>query len=274
LTSRASACTFRGGELSEWPKEPDSKSGVPVRVPWVRIPRSPPRKPAQVCEGQLERQAGDSDARAVGDPLLQVVFIFSTVSPMVSRATFGACLLLPALAAGATGCDSSAAADSDAGCVEFNPPSGPPAPAFDNFCNWHSAPATNSEDASDGVHAPPDGGPRGLTVFWNNSPPDGSKSFPIGTIIIKESQDSNPTDRVAFAMTNRGCGYNADGAQNWEFWSLADNGNCTMTTLWRGPIAPMAETYAGKPAGDCNGCHGMVVDNDYVWDTALQLSNF
>ena len=41
LTSRGSPATFRGGELSEWPKEPDSKSGVPVRVPWVRIPRSP-----------------------------------------------------------------------------------------------------------------------------------------------------------------------------------------------------------------------------------------
>src|SRR5215472_3095322 len=41
LTTRCRACTVRGGELSEWPKEPDSKSGVPVRVPWVRIPRSP-----------------------------------------------------------------------------------------------------------------------------------------------------------------------------------------------------------------------------------------
>src|SRR5271165_3413404 len=38
---------LRGGELSEWPKEPDSKSGVPVRVPWVRIPRSPLRPRAR-----------------------------------------------------------------------------------------------------------------------------------------------------------------------------------------------------------------------------------
>ncbi len=41
LTTSARPATFRRGELSEWPKEPDSKSGVPVRVPWVRIPRSP-----------------------------------------------------------------------------------------------------------------------------------------------------------------------------------------------------------------------------------------
>src|SRR4051812_23272484 len=33
----------RGGGLSEWFKEPDSKSGVPARVPWVRIPCPPPQ---------------------------------------------------------------------------------------------------------------------------------------------------------------------------------------------------------------------------------------
>jgi hypothetical protein len=29
--------------MTEWPKVPDSKSGVPARVPGVRIPFSPPR---------------------------------------------------------------------------------------------------------------------------------------------------------------------------------------------------------------------------------------
>jgi hypothetical protein len=33
---------LRGGELTEWSKVLDSKSSVPLRVPWVRIPRSPP----------------------------------------------------------------------------------------------------------------------------------------------------------------------------------------------------------------------------------------
>jgi hypothetical protein len=78
-------------------------------------------------------------------------------------------------------------------------------------------------------------------------------------------------------MVKRGCGYNSapGDADNWEWWSLADNGNCTMTMLWRGPVPPMGESYTGKPIGDCNGCHNMVGgDNDYVWDTALQLSNF
>lgn len=29
------------GEVAEWPKAPDSKSGIPVTVSWVRIPPSP-----------------------------------------------------------------------------------------------------------------------------------------------------------------------------------------------------------------------------------------
>src|SRR5688572_28826175 len=43
LTRPDPADKVRGGEMTEWPKVPDSKSGVPVRVPWVRIPLSPPR---------------------------------------------------------------------------------------------------------------------------------------------------------------------------------------------------------------------------------------
>ncbi len=30
------------GEVAEWSKAPDSKSGVAARLPWVRIPPSPP----------------------------------------------------------------------------------------------------------------------------------------------------------------------------------------------------------------------------------------
>ena len=32
------------GEVAEWSNVPDSKSGVRVSVPWVRIPPSPPLK--------------------------------------------------------------------------------------------------------------------------------------------------------------------------------------------------------------------------------------
>jgi hypothetical protein len=42
LTARIEAARVRGGEMTEWPKVPDSKSGVSERVPWVRLPLSPP----------------------------------------------------------------------------------------------------------------------------------------------------------------------------------------------------------------------------------------
>ncbi|SPA39735.1 hypothetical protein CBM2606_A40074 [Cupriavidus taiwanensis] len=34
------------GEVAEWSNVPDSKSGVPATVPWVRIPPSPPKQEA------------------------------------------------------------------------------------------------------------------------------------------------------------------------------------------------------------------------------------
>src|SRR3989344_5568360 len=47
LTMRFHRDTFRAqnghGEVAEWSNASDSKSDVPARVPWVRIPPSPPR---------------------------------------------------------------------------------------------------------------------------------------------------------------------------------------------------------------------------------------
>jgi hypothetical protein len=42
LASRKRPATSNG-EVAEWSNVPDSKSGVRVTVPWVRIPPSPPR---------------------------------------------------------------------------------------------------------------------------------------------------------------------------------------------------------------------------------------
>ena len=42
LTERGPFAMVRRGEMTERPKVPDSKSGVLVRVPRVRIPLSPP----------------------------------------------------------------------------------------------------------------------------------------------------------------------------------------------------------------------------------------
>ncbi len=142
------------------------------------------------------------------------------------------------------------------------------ASSFNGFCSWSSAVATAPNDASDGVHLGP------LRVYWNQSPPSGSHSFPVGTLILKESQEADPTVRTIFAMAKVGGGYNAGGATDWEWFSLHQNDDCTVSLLWSGPVAPAGETYAGTPAGDCNACHAQASDNDFVWDSALQLSNF
>ncbi len=142
------------------------------------------------------------------------------------------------------------------------------AASFTNFCSWSSADATAANDASDGVHGL---GP--LRVYWNQSPPHGSKAFPVGTLILKETEQTDPTERTLFAMAKVGGGYNASGAVNWEWFSLKQNPDCSVTLLWSA-APPATESYAGQPIGDCNGCHEQASDNDYVWDSALQLSNF
>jgi len=140
---------------------------------------------------------------------------------------------------------------------------------FNGFHDWPTAAATAPGDASDGLHGV---GP--LEVYWNHSPPHGSTSFPVGTIIVKESEEADPTQRIVFAMVKRGGGFNAAGARGWEWFSLSNNADGTVMPLWGGLAAPIGQTYANQPIGDCNGCHAQVSSNDYVWDSALQLANF
>ena len=144
------------------------------------------------------------------------------------------------------------------------------ASAFNGFCNWSSAEATAAGDASDGLHGI---GP--LRVYWSQAPAHGSTAFPQGTLILKSTEEADPTKRIIFAMAKVGGNYNATGGvPNWEWYSLQADANCNVTELWDGPVAPAGETYSGQTVGDCDGCHTLAKANDYVWDEALQLSNF
>lgn len=141
--------------------------------------------------------------------------------------------------------------------------------SFTGFQSWSSAPATAPGGANDGLHGV---GP--LTVYLNQPPTHGATAFPVGTIIVKETQDADVTQRIVFAMVKRGGGYNADGASGWEWFSLQNNTDGTVNILWRGVVPPAGETYANQAIGDCNGCHVLASGNDSVWDSALQLSTF
>ena len=53
--------------MAEWSKAPDSKSGVPVRVPWVRIPLSPKKGngPKIIANTITNRGISNQTAQAV-----------------------------------------------------------------------------------------------------------------------------------------------------------------------------------------------------------------
>jgi len=139
---------------------------------------------------------------------------------------------------------------------------------FAGYHAWSNAPAVAPDDAGDGLHGV---GP--LRIYWNQSPPHGSKSFPVGTIIVKETEDVDVTQRTVFAMVKRSGSFNSGGAVGWEWFELRDNADGDVAILWR-DVPPPGLTYGDQPIGDCDGCHEIAARNDYVWDSALQLGSF
>ena len=160
---------------------------------------------------------------------------------------------------------------------------------FAGFHTWASAPATPSANLpsvpGDGVVIPDagsadaggtDGGVHHLplTVYWNHAPAPGSTTFPIGTIIVKETDEADPAQRQVFAMAKRGADFNASGAVGWEWFELENANAGTVVIKWHG-YGPTSTTdkYGGNPHV-CNDCHALAASNDYVWSSAVQLSNF
>lgn len=193
---------------------------------------------------------------------------------VVSRAALALALALGAVAAG---CGVTPGATGDAGIfLAF-------ASTFNGFHSWPSAPAVPSPSlppvdaggvgpdggATDGgVHPPPE------TEYWKiPSTPTGNE-FPLGTIIVKETNEVDPTARHVFALVKRGGDFNPTGAVNWEWFELTNNADGSVVIGWQGygPPSGSADIYGGNPAV-CNTCHIKAAANDYVWSAALQLSN-
>jgi hypothetical protein len=113
-------------------------------------------------------------------------------------------------------------------------------------------------------------GPR--HVFINHVPAPGSTAFPIGTIIVKET-DTPPgpvTQRTVFASVKRGGNYDPTGDVNWEWFSLQNQPDGTETVLWRGPGPASGGAYGPGTLGGCNACHGVAKKTDYVLTPQLQ----
>lgn len=143
---------------------------------------------------------------------------------------------------------------------------------FSGFRHWPSTPGVGPDGApppptaDGGVHAGP------LTTYIDQKPPPGSTSFPVGTIIVKEQDEPPLADRQIFAMVKRGGGYNASGANGWEWFELANVDPNDVEILWRGIGPPSGQAYGGS-IEVCNNCHALAHANDYVWTEGLKLSS-
>jgi hypothetical protein len=157
---------------------------------------------------------------------------------------------------------------------------------FQGFHDWQSAPAMPATtlppvDGGDGIDAGAvtlgDAGTvhnMPLTVYWNSSPPHGSTTFPVGTIIVKETSEADITARKIFSMVKRGGDFNPNGAVNWEWFELQNLADGSVSINWDGAQAPGGmDVYSSNP-NLCNECHLKAAANDDVWSSALQLSNF
>jgi hypothetical protein len=135
---------------------------------------------------------------------------------------------------------------------------------FTGFHAWHSI-AIDSNLAPGDSHI---NGPR--HVFINHVPPKGSTKFPVGTIIVKETDPGPVTQRTVFASVKRGGDYDPTGDVNWEWFSLQNLPSGTESILWRGPGPSSGGVYGNGTLGGCNACHGAAKGTDYVFTPQLE----
>ena len=131
------------------------------------------------------------------------------------------------------------------------------------------------------VPAHPDGV---TTVFVNHLPPHGATTFPIGTIIVRQTEIGPRETWEVHAMVRRGGEFNPLGALGWEYFDLRlppadiEGEALAPTVLWRGEgPATQGDGYATAAGGvllGCNHCHGAVPENDSVIGLELQLDTF
>jgi hypothetical protein len=139
---------------------------------------------------------------------------------------------------------------------------------FTNFVDWYAFPGASDIVPDPGeVHS---GGVR--KVYINKLPKAGSKSFAVGTVIVKDiASDKDVRLHRVFAMVKRGGGFNVGGATDWEWFELIRNQDETATVRWQGLGPPAGEKYSGDKAGGCNSCHSAASSNDFVLTRGLKL---
>ena len=159
------------------------------------------------------------------------------------------------------------------GCLDHTPIPGGEGESFvamqSHFSDYQSWDAIEVETGDTGHTS----GSR--TVYLNAAPPEGSESFPVGTILLKTIVYDGGMD--IHARAKRGGGFNADGAPGWEWFELILSDGVPVIK-WRGETAPSGEVYQSLPGstdsadtitGDCNTCHHAAANNDFVFSVGL-----
>ncbi len=179
-----------------------------------------------------------------------------------AAAVYGAAVAVIALAGCGNTVVPDARPDSDETFVAF-------VNTFADFRQWPSV--HDLGPADDGTYAPVVLGPR--TQYLNQAPRSGSKTFPVGTVIVEARENSQ---MLILAAAKRGGNFNSGGAADWEWFELAEDPDSKAVSItWRGTAAPSGTSYGGIPTGDCNTCHvGCGYYNDYVCSPELQLGSF
>ncbi|MEW5849116.1 MAG: hypothetical protein AB2A00_09885 [Myxococcota bacterium] len=139
---------------------------------------------------------------------------------------------------------------------------------FQGFQGWEKFPVMTN--AVDGGHAQPGNS----TVYLNRRPPSGSTTYPVGTILMKITENGPAENWEIHAMAKRGGSYNRYGAPGWEWFELLMSTDGTQPViLWRGVEPPDGENYRdardGGFSGNCSACHGGVRDRDFVFTEGL-----
>ncbi len=102
--------------------------------------------------------------------------------------------------------------------------------------------------------------PGSRLAFVNQRVAPTTDRYPVGSIIVKAITGSSPDPNTwaVIAMAKRGGDFNAEGARDWEFFTLRVEGS-TVSIVNRG-LAPTSDGD-GDPYGvtnglGCNACHG------------------
>lgn len=155
----------------------------------------------------------------------------------------------------------------------------PEGPSFLAFARDFDGYRTWERHLVDGAMVPTGASPGPTYVYLNHRPPAGTRSWPIGTIFVKEIQSGSPEDWVVHAMVKRGVPYNGSGSVGWEFFELDVHESASSDVVWRGQSPPSGHGYGavGRDAGidsatlTCNDCHAANWQNDSVLTPVFSL---